>query len=273
MSLPPNSPLDSLPQPDAAPALPATIAPAPGENPAWGLLDVLLIAVFGVIAMFFLTAIGFVVMHFIPGLRHMDVAQLSQEPLVVLPPQTLAYVATLFFMMLVVRRESFEPFWDAVNWRWPANVLPFILGGLVLSLSIQLGSAYLPIPKSLPIDQFFKTTRAAWLLAVFGIFIAPFFEELFFRGFFYPALYRRMGLFAAVVVNSLVFALFHEGQLAHAWAPLLVLFIVGCVLTLVRAKSGSVACSFVVHAAYNAFLFGSIFVVTGGFRHMEKLTA
>lgn len=254
-------------------ALPATVTPAPAENPPWGLLDVLLIAVFGIIAIFFLTAIGFLVVHFVPRLRHMDVAQLSQEPLVVLPPQTLAYLATLFFMMLVVRRESLEPFWNAVKWRWPVNALPFILGGLLLSLSIQLGSAYLPIPKSLPIDQFFKTTRAAWLLAVFGIFIAPFFEELFFRGFFYPALYRRMGFFAALVVNSLVFAMFHEGQLAHAWAPLLVLFIVGCVLTLVRAKSGSVACCFVVHAAYNAFLFGSIFVVTGGFRHMEKLTA
>jgi membrane protease YdiL (CAAX protease family) len=74
-----------------------------------------------------------------------------------------------------------------------------------------------------------------------------------------------------MVLNSLLFAFTHEGQLAHAWAPLLVLFIVGMVLTYVRAKTQSVGASFLVHSGYNAFLFGMIFVATGGFQHMERL--
>lgn len=215
--------------------------------------------------------VALTIVHVIPKWRHLSVSQLAAEPLVLIPPQALAYLLTLGFMVLVVRRGTNAAFLKAVKWRWPVNLWVYVLGGLVLSMAIQVASSFLPIPKTLPIDEFFKTTHAAWILSVFGVFVAPFFEELFFRGFFYPVLYRRMGFFAATVLNSLLFAFTHEGQLAHAWAPLLVLFIVGVVLTVVRARTQSVACSFLVHSAYNAFLFGMIFVATNGFRHMEKL--
>jgi hypothetical protein len=241
------------------------------ENPACGILDVVLIAIFSLIATGLLTLIAFTVVHLIPKWKHFSASQLAAEPLVLIPAQALAYLLTLGFMVLVVRRGTNVEFLRAVKWRWPGNLWLYVILGLALSMAIQIGSNFLPIPKTLPIDEFFKTTHAAWILSIFGIFIAPFFEEMFFRGFFYPVLYRRIGFFAAMVVNSLLFAITHEGQLAHAWAPLLVLFIVGMVLTVVRARTQSVACSFLVHSAYNAFLFGMIFVATNGFRHMDKL--
>jgi membrane protease YdiL (CAAX protease family) len=234
---------------------------------------VVLIALFNVIAVVLLTGISLAFAHFSPRLSHLSAIQLAQEPLVLLPPQALAYVAMLFFMTLVVRRYTDQPFWTVVKWRWPSNPVMLIGIGLLLSLIIQLSSTLLPIPKSLPIDQFFRTTRSAWLLTIFGVAIAPLFEELFFRGFLYPALYKRLGFVAALIINSLFFAIIHSGQLAHAWAPLLVLTIVGMTLTLVRAQTQSVACSFLVHSAYNLFLFASIFTVTGGFRHMDKLSS
>jgi membrane protease YdiL (CAAX protease family) len=264
----PGDPLASL-EPQPVPAEP--LAPPAVEAPAWGLLDVLFIAIFNVIAGAIFTGVGIGIVHFVPSLHRLGLTRLFQEPLFLLPPQTLSYIATLCFMFLVVRRGTERRFWDAVKWRWPQSAFYLFLLGLGLSILVQAGSAFLPIPKSLPIDQFFKTTRSAWLLAIFGTIVAPFFEELFFRGFFYPALYRHLGFAGALVINSAIFALFHEGQLAHAWAPLTVLFIVGMALTLVRAKTQSVACSFLVHSAYNTFLFASIFVVTGGFRHMDKL--
>jgi len=246
----------------------ATLA---AEDPAWGVIDVVLIVIFYVIATGLLTAIVFGIIHAVPRWKHYTVAQLAAEPLAVLPPQTLGYVVTLFFMVLVVRRGTAAPFWKAAKWRWPGNALPYLAFGLGLSLVIQLVSSFLPIPKSLPIDEFFKTTHAAWVLAGFGVLIAPLFEELFFRGFLYPVLFRRIGYVAAMVLNSLLFALTHGGQLAHAWAPLLVLFAVGMVLTYVRVRTQSVACSFLVHSGYNAFLFAMIFVATDAFRHMDKL--
>jgi CAAX protease family protein len=273
VSLTPNPPLDPLSQSGtAAPEIQAVHSSAlPVEDPPWGILDVALIVIFYVIATGLLTAIVFGAIHAVPRWNHYTVAQLAAEPLAVIPPQTIGYLVTLFFMVLVVRRGTTTPFWRAAKWQWPMAAVPYLSLGLGLSLVIQLVSSFLPIPKSLPIDEFFKTTHAAWMLAVFGVLIAPLFEELFFRGFLYPVLFRRIGSFAAMVVNSLLFALTHEGQLAHAWAPLLVLFTVGMVLTYVRARTQSVACSFLVHSGYNAFLFGMIFVATGGFRHMDKL--
>jgi len=58
--------------------------------------------------------------------------------------------------------------------------------------------------------------------------------------------------------------------LAHAWVPLLVLFSVGVVLTLVRARTNSVAMCVLVHMGYNGVLFGMLFYFTDGFRHLEK---
>jgi len=272
VSFTPNPPLEPLPAPGAENALPvAPPSTPPQENPGWGIVDVILVAVFSLIATGLLTGIAFAIVHAVPRWTHYTVSQLAAEPLAVIPPQALGYVLTLLFMILVVRRGTAVPFWRAVKWQWPANAFAYVVAGIALSLLIQIGSSFLPIPKTLPIDEFFKTTHAAWMLAVFGVFIAPFFEELFFRGFLYPVLYRRIGFFAAMVVNSLLFAFTHEGQLAHAWAPLLVLFVVGVVLTYVRKRTQSVSASFLVHAGYNAFLFGMIFVATGGFRHMDKL--
>lgn len=269
MSLTPDSPLNPIPEPNAEEAV---LLPVPqSEEPPWGIVDVVLIAIFSLIATGLLTLIAFAVLHAVPRWKHYTPQQLAAEPLAVVVPQAIAYLLTLLFMMVVVRRGTNTPFWQAVKWRWPQKIYAYLAAGIALSLAIQVGSSFLPIPKSLPIDEFFKTTHAAWVLAVFGVLIAPFFEELFFRGFLYPVLYRRIGFLAALVLNSLLFAFTHEGQLAHAWAPLLVLFVVGMVLTYVRERTGSVARSFLVHAGYNAFLFGMIFVATNGFRHMEKL--
>jgi hypothetical protein len=268
----PNPPLDPIPEPGGEPVYSAPPqSPLVQEDPPWGVIDVILIAVFSIIATSLLTGIAFGIVHTIPRWRHYTVSELLAEPLAVIPPQAVGYLLTLFFMILVIRRATSVPFWNAVKWRWPARILPFITVGVILSVLIQLSSTFLPIPKTLPIDEFFKTTHAAWVLAIFGVFVAPLLEELFFRGFLYPVLYRRVGVFAATVISSLLFAFTHEGQLAHAWAPLLVLFVVGVALTYVRIRTQSVASSFLVHASYNAFIFGMIFVATGGFRHMDKL--
>ena len=46
--------------------------------------------------------------------------------------------------------------------------------------------------------------------------------------------------------GGLLFALLHQGQLARAWAPLMLLFVVGIVLTTVRARYDSLAASWIV---------------------------
>ena len=96
-------------------------------------------------------------------------------------------------------------------------------------------------------------------------------EELFFRGFLYPVLARRLGLPVAVFLTAFAFALLHGAQLMFAWGPVLVIFLVGMVLTMVRARTNSVAASVLIHTAYNGTIAVAMFLATNGFRHLEKL--
>src|SRR5260370_38714818 len=108
-------------------------------------------------------------------------------------------------------------------------------------------------------------------MTAFGVLLAPIVEELFFRGFLYPALARRTGVMVAIVLTAAGFAFIHESQLAQAWAPLLMLFLVGLVLTITRARTGSVAAGVLLHMAYNATLFALVYAASDGFKHLEKL--
>jgi membrane protease YdiL (CAAX protease family) len=81
-----------------------------------------------------------------------------------------------------------------------------------------------------------------------------------------------VGRTLAIVITSAAFAMMHSDQLGSAWAPLFVLFFVGCVLTITRAVTRAVAPGVLIHAAYNATIFGLLYVATDHFRHLERMT-
>jgi membrane protease YdiL (CAAX protease family) len=175
--------------------------------------------------------------------------------------------------MVWLVRSPGRRFWTVIGWRWPqATWWGWTALGVALALIVQAASALLPIPKSLPIDRYFRDTAGAYMMAVFGVTFAPLVEELFFRGFTYAALARRFGMIAGVLITSALFAVIHTSQLANAWAPLLLLFFVGIVLTAVRARTGSVATTFLVHIGYNGTLFTLLYFASDRFRHLEKVS-
>jgi membrane protease YdiL (CAAX protease family) len=53
-------------------------------------------------------------------------------------------------------------------------------------------------------------------------------------------------------------------QLWGAWGQIALLVMVGIVLTWVRARTGSVLASFLLHVAYNSTLFLGLFIGTHG---------
>jgi uncharacterized protein len=253
-----------LPPPELSPAP----APAVPTYPPWSLWDVLAIALVAIGSIQILGLIGAVVAV---RMFHLSLAGLDRNAKLAVPVEFLAYLITLGFMVAVVRSRGYR-FWSSVRWEWTGGLIRYVAFGFLLAVGIGLGSAFLPIPKQLPIEQYFADTTGTWLLAIFGVTVAPFMEELFFRGFLYPALARPLGIAASVVITALTFALIHSSQLASAWAPLLLLFVVGVVLTLLRVRTGSVIPSFVLHAAYNLTLFVQTFFATDHFRHLEKLS-
>jgi membrane protease YdiL (CAAX protease family) len=190
-------------------------------------------------------------------------------------------------------------FLKGLKWNWPAarDQGGKLAGlGLLLGAMMQIVTYYITPPKTLPIDEFFATASDAWLITFFGVIVAPIFEEICFRGFLLPAFaiaYDWLSLprtddarthwqattnltpgayaFSAVF-TSVLFALLHAQQVAHLWAALLVLFTVSLLLTYVRVKTRSVAASVIVHGAYNAFVFLTVLFVTGGYRHLDRIT-
>ena len=87
--------------------------------------------------------------------------------------------------------------------------------------------------------------------AFLAIVLAPFFEELAFRGFLFNALLRFLPVAAAVVLAGLIFGLIHY-QTGNAGA-ILPLAAGGMVLCGVYYRSGSLAASMISHGLFNAF--------------------
>lgn len=131
----------------------------------------------------------------------------------------------------------------------------------------------------------------------FGVTLAPFCEEIFFRGFLLPSLataydwcgerfkhlpprpldenahpqWSLAAMIAASILTSIPFALMHANQQGHSLGPLVAVYAVSLILCAVRLKTRSLAASTIVHACYNFMIFSAMLISTGGFRHLDKL--
>jgi uncharacterized protein len=264
VSSPQIPPVESSPAPAIVPTSPYA------EDPAWNGWDVVRIALLSLFSIF---SSMLVVSYVARALFYPSIAwaEVVKRPELIVCAQLVAYLLLLIFMYLAVRGRTKIGFWKAIRWNWPQNWLGYFVLGILLSLALQALASLLPLPKHLPIDRFFQTTREAYLLAIFGVTFAPLLEELFFRGFLYPVLARRIGVISAILLTALLFGLLHADQLGRSWAPVLVIFLVGIALTVTRAVSQSVAAGVVMHIAYNATISVLIFLATDHFRHLEKL--
>jgi membrane protease YdiL (CAAX protease family) len=178
----------------STPAAPVAVINPGAENPPWSGFDLLIVALVLVASLFLFTSIFFfVVLHssLSPGVSAAELGK-NPGPQLIVPSMTLAYVAMLIAMYRVVVRHAQRPFWRTVGWRWPGNLgwLGFMSGGALLAVGLGELSRLLPIPKSLPMDQFFQNRQGAYLMMIFGVAIAPLAEEMLFRGFLYPVLDR-----------------------------------------------------------------------------------
>jgi CAAX protease family protein len=290
MSLPSNlMPEPSEPQPEAPQSTPAVFRPiepgwvtplapaispsAEARFPSWSLWDVLAVLAFTVFAVFGFSVIALFIARSLPQYRHAPMSELATNALIVVGAQAAAYPIVLLFIFLIVRSRSREQFRKAIHWNWPGISAPaFFVLGIVTALVIEGLSRFLPIPKSLPMDKYFHDAGSAYLMAMFGMTLAPLLEELFFRGLLYPLLQRAFGLVIAVVLTATAFAGIHGTQLGYAWAPILSIFVVGVVFTVTRVRTNSVAASFLMHCGYNFALFGALWLASDHYRHLEKVT-
>jgi hypothetical protein len=180
----------------------------------------------------------------------------------------------------------------AFHLRWRLFTAAFVC--FILAL---VNGMLMPGPDNAPIDKMFRAPGAAWLLFAFGVTIAPFFEEIAFRGFLLPALctawdwlieqntqtpappldangHPQWSTFAMVVssiLTSVPFALMHAEQTGWSLGPFILLVGVSLVLCWARLGTRSLAASVMVHASYNFLLFSLMLFGTSGFQHLDKM--
>ncbi|NUN16462.1 MAG: CPBP family intramembrane metalloprotease, partial [Myxococcales bacterium] len=96
----------------------------------------------------------------------------------------------------------------------------------------------------------------AIIITLAPVIVAPIFEELLFRGFFYRMLRDRMGVYGAVLFTSFLFAAVHPSVLT-----VLPLFALGAVFALLYEATGSILPSIVAHAMHNLASVGMLYVM------------
>ncbi|MFH1878019.1 MAG: CPBP family intramembrane glutamic endopeptidase [Candidatus Omnitrophota bacterium] len=90
--------------------------------------------------------------------------------------------------------------------------------------------------------------------------IAPFAEEILFRGFLFPALNKYAGTFPSVVITSALFTLAHYPMIKEDYTYMLTIFFLGILITYAKAKTGSTWIAIVMHFFYNFISVGMGFI-------------
>lgn len=248
---------------------PQASVPAPTENPVWNIWDVLLISILAFATMIVTQVVIFFGAHFLFYPR-MPLAELAQQSAPLLVSQFLLDIAVVAYLFLLIEGKYHTHFWPAIRWDWPKAAWALLgLGAFTFVVLAMLGN-FLPMPKETPFDRLFEKPRDAYLLAILATTLGPLMEELFFRGFLYPVVARRLGVWWGIFLAALPFALLHLQQYGFAWGIILLIFGVGLVCGIVRAATKSVGASFLVHAGYNGTQMLIAVMYTHGFTRAPK---
>jgi len=270
LSSEPSTPVASPPDPFAqALGAPGPAAPPPIEAPVWNGWDVLFIAGLTVVTMLLLQLVVLLAAHWL-WFPLESLADVSKKPILLIASQFLLYIPVAACMIALVEGKYHVRFWQAIRWNWPRSEWKLLALGAAMFFVLGLLQSWLPMPKDTPFEQLFDRPRDAYLLSIIAVTLGPLMEELFFRGFMYPVLARRMGAAWGVALTALPFGLIHLPQYGWAWGAALVIFMVGVVCGIVRASTNSVGASFLVHAGFNGTQMLIAVVVTQGFRHMPR---
>jgi membrane protease YdiL (CAAX protease family) len=160
--------------------------------------------------------------------------------------------------------------WDSLRTRFaPVGRNPLILSALgavavfafisMLVWSLPwLGIKLADVPQPFELDNLTQLPLAFFLI----VLLAPFAEELLFRGLLLDWLRTRMNVWTAALILSLIFSLLHLNPFslgAVGWLAFFDRFLIGMLASALTIKYRSLRPAFVLHATLNAIAgFGSI---------------
>ena len=276
-------PTENTPAVPDATFIPQPAAKHPGVRSGLGIVALYFLLQFGLGILFGVIA-GFLLMvkaSFEAGLHHralpnlkavLQALQSSPDTRVVFIVATIAAAAVV--MVLIVRQ-----FWRA---QWsraelpgfgltpPANKSSYLIAVLLGVIVLLLGG---PLTHILAghhqVDQDVSllagnvSVGMRLLLALLVVCVAPFVEELVFRGVLLSGLASRMPIGWAMLASAVVFGCVHLPDFKFAWYPVPALVILGLVSAWLRVRTRSLWPSITLHATNNFIAAIAWFVVAG----------
>lgn len=167
--------------------------------------------------------------------------------------QVASYVPLLIFIAIVLPLLARRTLGAILGPFGGREILAGLVGAIVMWLAVTIVGAIQAgflghTPTQTAVKLFENAKPGFWLdvMAVVAVTLAPFAEELVFRGFIFNALWKRLPFSFSALGSGVLFGLAH-GQAAGI-APLAA---GGFVLATVYARSGSLWSSMIAHGTFN----------------------
>lgn len=281
------SPADQIaPEPIAGAPLasvaanPATTPPSSPQYPddlqiTWSWPHFLVFVIFGLASLILVQ--GVMGVYYLPHGQKLTTKQMEQyllsKPQFAIGSMLIWYATIFFFLYITLSVLRGHSFWRCLGWRkiksqnpeQPRNPLVYFFTGSGLSLFVALLTLRMKEPDNIPMEELFKHRQTALLFVAMAVLVAPLVEETLFRGYLYPLFARSFGVTPAIVLTGVLFGMMHGAQLGWTWSLVSLLILVGIIFTLVRARTGSVFASFLMHLGYNSFIAAVAVLSTHGF--------
>ncbi|MFN0164880.1 MAG: lysostaphin resistance A-like protein [Bryobacteraceae bacterium] len=188
----------------------------------------------------------------------------SRKALVLVPGELIGYSLAFAGLRLYFSGHIEQSLGSAL--RWTAEGVPVLataLNGVSLAVAVVAMGALLQTPDTdMPIKELLGDPLSFAVVAVAGVTLGPFFEELIFRGLLQPVLVRSLGAAGGIVAVSAIFGVLHLPQYGMSWRHGVLITLAGVAFGWCRHRRGSTLASTLMHCAYNLTLF-ALFAAAG----------
>jgi membrane protease YdiL (CAAX protease family) len=133
------------------------------------------------------------------------------------------------------------------------------VGALGIAIRVACEAAGRPVPEQ-ELVEYARSAQGLGLvtLALGSVVVAPFAEEVCFRGILLPAAVRVAGMRAGLAIQALSFGAIHVVSDWKLWPLAIPLAVVGWCCGRLYVRTGSLAVAVLVHATFNAINFAGL---------------
>ena len=177
-----------------------------------------------------------------------DPTSIFLQLLAVLP----AHLLTVLVAWLVVTRVRKFSFRRTLGWemggsKWWHFCLVligfFVVAGVV--------GYFVPEQENDLLRVLHSSRSAVYIVAFVATFTAPLVEEVVYRGVLYSAFQRTLGVPAAFLLVTSLFALVHVPQYYPSYSTIFLLGLLSLILTSIRVKTGNLLPCIILHTLFN----------------------